>query len=235
VQALIDVSMELSTGVTALLGRNGAGKSTLCRIIAGIEPPDSGGLTRAGDSVGGGRRAVRSHHRETGWLPQSFNTPGSMTVRQYVGYAAWLKEVPRRGVVEAVESALSRADLSELEHRRLRQLSGGMLKRVGIAQAIVHDPSFLVLDEPTAGLDPEQRRHFHDIVRSLARDRIVLLSTHLLEDVEALAQRVVVLDEGAIKFDDNRAALADAADGLGPSADATDSLRDGFLAVVRRS
>jgi ABC-type multidrug transport system ATPase subunit len=233
--ALAGVSLDLRPGVTALLGRNGAGKSTLCRIIAGVEAADSGSLTRDGLPVVG-RKAMRSHHRATGWLPQSFSAPAGMTVRQYVGYAAWLKEVPRSRIAGAVADALECADLQQLGTRRLRQLSGGMLRRVGIAQAIVHDPAFLVLDEPSVGLDPEQRSHFHQIVGDLARDRVVLISTHLLEDVEALARDVVVIDAGSVLFSDTVQMLARRAPA--PHClddDASDPLREGFLALVRES
>jgi ABC-2 type transport system ATP-binding protein len=232
VRALVDVSFDLRSGVTALLGRNGAGKSTLCRIIAGVEPADSGSLTRGGSPVRG-RRATRAHHRETGWLPQSLSAPGGMTVRQYVSYAAWLKEIPRRRIDGAVGDALHRVDLDQVVSKRLRDLSGGMVRRVGIAQAIVHNPTLLVLDEPSAGLDPEQRDHFHQIVRSLASERVVLMSTHLLEDVEALGDDVVVIDAGAVRFSGPVATLARRASHMpGRDHDASACLREGFLAVV---
>jgi ABC-2 type transport system ATP-binding protein len=154
VVALDNVTVDLARGVTILLGRNGAGKSTLSRIIAGLEAPGSGALMRHGEVVTGAC-SVRAHHAATGWLPQSFAAPGGMRVTEYLTYAGWLKGLRRRALAPSVSRAIECTDLSLHADRHIRELSGGMLRRLGIAQAIVHDPDFLVLDEPTVGLDPE--------------------------------------------------------------------------------
>ncbi len=208
VKALQDVTLDLEPGTTVLLGRNGAGKSTLCRMLTGIERPDDGKLVRNGREL---TRAEdwRAHHADTGWLPQHLAAPLSMRVEHYLRYASWLKRVTPTDVEMRVNESLRRTDLADQRARRLGQLSGGMLRRAGIAQAVVHEPRLLVLDEPTVGLDPEQRARFHDIVRTLAADRIVFISTHLLEDVEAFPGRVVVLNNGTVCYDATTEELAD--------------------------
>lgn len=207
VLALHDVSLELGPGITVLLGRNGAGKSTLCRTLTGIERPDAGHIRHAGRALVGSQDR-RAHHAQTGWLPQHIAAPLSMKVEQYLRYACWLKDVNAKEVEARIVRALARTDLVEHRRRPLRHLSGGMLRRAGIAQAAVHEPSLLVLDEPTVGLDPEQRAWFHHTVRELAKDRIVFISTHLLEDVEAFPGRVVVLNLGEVCFDGSTDDLA---------------------------
>lgn len=236
VRALDDVTVVLRPGSTILLGRNGAGKSTLCRVLTGIEAPDAGDVVRAGDALDS-TADWRRHHAATGWLPQHLAAPMSMRVEQYLRYACWLKDVDPADVESRLEVALVRTDLVAHRRRLLRQLSGGMLRRAGIAQAIVHEPSLLVLDEPTVGLDPEQRASFHQIVRSLAADRAVLISTHLLEDVEAFPGRVLVLDRGAICFDGTTEDLAARGrDGdVAERSSSQEQLRAGFLAVLAAS
>ncbi|WP_418058481.1 ABC transporter ATP-binding protein [Pimelobacter simplex] len=251
VRALDGVTLHLRPGITVLLGRNGAGKSTLCRVLTGIERPDDGEVVRDGQALEH-TADWRSHHARTGWLPQHLAAPMSMRVEQYLRYACWLKKVGATDVEARLEEAMVRTDLVEHRRRRLRQLSGGMLRRAGIAQAIVHEPSLLVLDEPTVGLDPEQRAWFHQIVRSLAADRTVFISTHLLEDVEAFPGRVVVLNRGAVCFDGTTddlaaygragsseeaaaAAVPAAAPDVAESSSPQERLRAGFLAVLAAS
>lgn len=144
--------------------------------------------------------ALRQHLRDTGWLPQAPDLPGSWKLRKYLEYAAWLKEVPRGERANRVGDALRAVDLHSRSSDRIRTLSGGMQRRLGLAQAIVANPDFLVLDEPTAGLDPDQRTNFYELMRGLAKNRTVLLSTHLLEDVSELCDRVVVLQGGVVVF-----------------------------------
>jgi ABC-2 type transport system ATP-binding protein len=229
VQALTSVSFTLGLGTTVLLGRNGAGKSTLSRILTGLETPSSGSVLRDGAAVTS-RADWRHHHSQTGWLPQTLAAPMSMTVEQYLRYAAWLKTVPKAETNTAIDRAIHQVDLDDQRRRRLGQLSGGMLRRAGIAQAIVHDPHLVGLDEPTVGLDPEQRARFHDIIRTLATDRSLLISTHLLEDVEATADRILVLEQGSLSFDGTTDELQ------AMSSDGEDSsqsrLRSGFINIV---
>lgn len=225
VKALKGVSLDLAPGVTGLLGRNGAGKSTLVRILVGVDSPDEGDVVM---SSRGEPLAARNRRRLTGWLPQVFGYPSSATVLDFLKYAAWLKEVPRRQMPPRLEAAAVSAGLTPALHVRLRTLSGGTLRRAGLAAALIADPPFLVLDEPTAGLDPEQRENFHACVRGLL-GTTVLLSTHLLEDVEAVTDRIHVLDEGSLVWSGDAAQLASAGDrGLQGVA----RLRSGFLSVL---
>lgn len=225
--AVSNVSIDVPVGVTVLLGRNGAGKSTLARVLVGVERPDTGHLLRTGNLVHGARD-LRDHLGRTGWLPQSFSAPGTLTACQYVAYAGWLKNLSGQALRAAVEQALRATDCLDLRKRRLAQLSGGMLRRVGIAQAIVHQPDLLVLDEPTAGLDPEQRGAFHTLLGQLASDRSVLLSTHLLEDVAAIGERTIILDQGSVRFDGSTEQLMS----HGTGSDSSERLRSGFLSVL---
>ncbi|WP_162598728.1 ABC transporter ATP-binding protein [Nocardioides gilvus] len=229
--ALRGVDLDLSPGITVLLGRNGAGKSTLCHILTGMEPADSGDVVRHGSPLLT-RSDWRQHHRATGWLPQQLPVPAAMTVEEYLRHAAWLKALPRKDASDRIDAALVRVDLADLRGRRLGHLSGGMLRRAGIAQALVHDPDVVVLDEPTVGLDPEQRAWFHSALRDLSRDKCVLVSTHLLEDVEAFPGRVVVLDQGRVVFSDTTEALIDRGEVGGTS---QERLRSGFLHVLAES
>lgn len=210
------------------MGRNGSGKSTLSRLLASVEQPDKGHILRDGRPIDG-PEARRAHLGRTGWLPQSFSAHGAMTVRQHVSYAGWLRDLSVGDLPRAVDAALAAADLSELGGRRMGQLSGGMLRRVGIAQAVVNAPDLLVLDEPTVDLDPEQRGTFHQLVHRLAVERAVLLSTHLLEDVLAVGDRTVVLDEGEIRFQGATEQLMHLGDDHG---EASARLRSGFLALL---
>lgn len=197
--ALRNLSMPLQSGATALLGRNGSGKSTLMRLLATVENPDSGQLVHC-DGLLVPSRARRAYRAQLGWLPQQFDYPGSRTARQYVSYVAWLKALPRSTRSAAVASALDQVGLTERADDRLSTLSGGMLRRAGLAQAIVNDPGVLLLDEPTTGLDPEQRAHLAEVIRRRSQSGIVLVATHLLEDVALMADRVAVVDSGSLVF-----------------------------------
>lgn len=224
--ALNGVDLTLPNGVTCVLGRNGAGKSTLARIIVGVEEPSSGRVTMkmGGDELTGSRRFAH-----IGWLPQSFGYPSRMRVREFVSYAAWLKKVPKGASAAAVDDALAATDLAESAEQRLGELSGGTLRRAGLAAAIVHGPGLLVLDEPTAGLDPVQRAEFHSRIAEIGQTTSVLLATHLLEDVQALAASVSVLDQGRMVWHGTTTELAAT---VGDAAVTVDSLRSGLLGMI---
>jgi len=198
-EAVAGVDLHTGPGVFGLLGPNGAGKTSLLRMMATAIPPSSGRLRLLGRDPGraGPRREIR---RRLGYLPQQLGYYPGFTAAEYVEYFALLKEVPAAQVPAAVTAALDRADLGGQARARLRTLSGGMLRRVGIAQAIVNQPDLLLLDEPTAGLDPEQRVAFRALLRDLGRRATVVVSTHLVEDVGAACARVALLDRGKIVF-----------------------------------
>ena len=198
-KAVDGVSLEAGPGVFGLLGPNGAGKTSLLRMLATVLPPSSGQLRLLDRDP---RKPVprREIRRRLGYLPQNLGYYPSFTVVEFVEYFALLKEMPSARVSKAVAVALERVDLGAKAKARLRTLSGGMLRRVGIAQAIVNDPELLLLDEPTAGLDPEQRVAFRTLMRDLGERSTVVVSTHLVEDVGAACTEVALMNAGQIVF-----------------------------------
>lgn len=198
VNALKELDMEFQSGVTAVLGPNGAGKSTLLGLLSTALRIQRGSMSVNGIDSSRDRKRYRSL---LGFLPQTFTMPGNLTVAEFLALTAWQRMLPRRQRAAAVDAALDAVDLSRRRDHKISQLSGGMYRRVGIAQAIVNRPDVLLLDEPTVGLDPRQRRGLRDLIQSLGEQRAVVLSTHLTEDVAATADRVVVLDEGVMCFD----------------------------------
>jgi ABC-2 type transport system ATP-binding protein len=198
-KAVDAVSLEAGPGVLGLLGPNGAGKTSLLRVLATVLPPSSGEIRLLERDPGriADRREIR---RRLGYLPQTLGYYPAFTVVEFVEYFALLKEVPPARVPKAVAAAVERVDLGAKAKSRLRTLSGGMLRRVGIAQAIVNDPDLLLLDEPTAGLDPEQRVGFRALLRLLGEASTVVVSTHLVEDVGAACSEVALMDAGHLVF-----------------------------------
>ena len=198
-EAVAGVDLQAGPGVFGLLGPNGAGKTTLLRMMATVIPPSSGTLRLLGRDPGafGPRREIR---RRLGYLPQSLGYYPSFTVLEFIEYFALLKELPPARVPGAVAAAVEQVGLGDKARARLRTLSGGMLRRVGIAQAIVNKPELLLLDEPTAGLDPEQRVSFRAMLRDLGQRASVVVSTHLVEDVGAACAEVALMHQGKIVF-----------------------------------
>jgi ABC-type multidrug transport system ATPase subunit len=213
-KAVDGVSLQAGPGVLGLLGPNGAGKTSLLRMLATVLPPSSGQiqLLDRDPKIAAQRREVR---RRLGYLPQNLGYYPAFTVVEFVEYFALLKEVPPGRVNRAVAAAVERVDLGAKAKARLRTLSGGMLRRVGIAQAIVNDPDLLLLDEPTAGLDPEQRVGFRAMLRDFGQDATVVVSTHLVEDVGAACSEVALIDAGQIVFRGTPAELASRGAGYG--------------------
>jgi ABC-2 type transport system ATP-binding protein len=198
-QAVAGVNLETGPGVFGLLGPNGAGKTSLLRMMATVIPPTSGTLRLLGRDPGSYRPRTEIRRR-LGYLPQALGYYPGFTVVEFVEYFALLKDMPAGRVPKAVATAVERVDLGTKARAKLRTLSGGMLRRVGIAQAIVNEPELLLLDEPTAGLDPEQRVQFRALLRELGRQATVIVSTHLVEDVGAACVEVALMDAGKIVF-----------------------------------
>jgi ABC-2 type transport system ATP-binding protein len=198
-RAVDGVTLTADVGVFGLLGPNGAGKTSLLRMLATVLPPSSGQLRLLGRNPKnvGERREIRRH---LGYLPQNLGYYPAFTVVEFIEYFALLKEMPAKQVPKAVAAAVERVDLGPKAKARLRTLSGGMLRRVGIAQAIVNDPELLLLDEPTAGLDPEQRVQFRALMRDFGQRATVVVSTHLVEDVGAACSEVALMSDGKIVF-----------------------------------
>jgi ABC-2 type transport system ATP-binding protein len=199
------VSFSLDRGVVVLAGPNGAGKSTVLRVLATLLP-FYGKVVLAGCDLAtpSGRRKARS---QFGFLPQEAAFPDDFTVTEAIIYAAWLQRVPARRRSEAVAASLVAVDLMDRAAMPLKELSTGLRRRAFLAQAIVHRPPVLLLDEPTAGVDTEHRAAFRRLVRKLANDRLVVLSTHLTEEIEFLADRLIVLGGGRVRFDGTPAEL----------------------------
>jgi ABC-2 type transport system ATP-binding protein len=231
-QAVAGVTLEAGAGVFGLLGPNGAGKTSLLRMVATVLAPSSGRLRLLGRDPGGfgPRREIR---RRLGYLPQNLGYYPGFTVVEFVEYFALLKEMPPARIPAAVAAAVERVDLGGKAKRKLRTLSGGMLRRVGIAQAIVNDPELLLLDEPTAGLDPEQRVHFRGLLRDLGQRATVVVCTHLVEDVGAACTDVALMDHGKIVFRGTPDELAARAQGIAAAGDAP--LERGYSAVLAQT
>ncbi|WP_406004736.1 ATP-binding cassette domain-containing protein [Streptomyces sp. NBC_00637] len=228
--AVDGLDLALKAGVHGLLGPNGAGKTTLIRALSTAVTPAGGSLTLLGTQADG-RTDLRTVRRKLGYLPQQFGFYPRFTVREFVAYMAWLREMPETAVPDAVQRAIDRVGLTTQADTRMKTLSGGMLRRAGIAQAIVNDPELLLLDEPTVGLDPEQRLDFRDLLRDLGAGTCVLVCTHLVEDVVAACTDVLVINEGRLLFQGTPDDLI----ARGGQGDAGDSPAErGYSALLRR-
>ena len=194
-QAVSGVSLEAGPGVLGLLGPNGAGKSTLMRILATITKPTSGTVTWNGADAASAPDSVRS---VLGYLPQDFGVYPNLTPLEFLDYVAAAKGLGRRDARRRIDELLALVNLTEARKRPLGGFSGGMRQRVGIAQALLNDPRLLIVDEPTAGLDPEERVRFRNLLSELSGERIVLLSTHIVSDVEAAATEIAILSHGRL-------------------------------------
>jgi ABC-2 type transport system ATP-binding protein len=196
VQALKDVSLTIGNGLFGLLGPNGAGKSTLMRTLATLQEPDLGQVTLDGQDVFADTQA---HRRRLGYLPQDFGVYPGVSAAALLDHLALLKGVAARSERAAqVEALLGRTNLLRHARQAVDTFSGGMRRRFGIAQALLGDPRLVIVDEPTAGLDPEERHRFHDLLSEIGESVIVLLSTHIVEDVRQLCPRLAVLAEGRV-------------------------------------
>ncbi|MHB8959189.1 MAG: ATP-binding cassette domain-containing protein [Candidatus Limnocylindrales bacterium] len=191
---------ELPAGRTVLLGPNGAGKSTLLGLGATALAPVAGSVS-AGGCSSATRRGRAGLRRAVGWMPQQVRPISGLTCREQVAYAGWLKGAPRGSAWESALDALDRVDLRPEAGRRATQVSGGQLRRLGLAQALVHRADVLLLDEPTAGLDPNQRARFREVLREVSATTPVLVSTHQVDDLTDLFDTVVVMDHGRIRFE----------------------------------
>ena len=191
--AVQNINLNLQSGVYGLLGENGAGKTTLMRIICGILEPSEGKVLCDGmeiEKMGGDYRAF------LGYLPQDFGYYDDFSAYRFLHYMAALKAIPENHARERINELLEIVDLVSVKNKKLKTFSGGMLRRVGIAQALLNDPEILILDEPTSGLDPKERVRFRNIISSLGKNRIVILSTHIVSDVEYIADSIMIMKNG---------------------------------------
>jgi ABC-type multidrug transport system ATPase subunit len=196
--AVRNLSLDFGSELVGLLGPNGSGKTTLMRMIATLLEPSEGAITWNGRNL---RTCGPQLRRVLGYLPQEFGIYPEFTGRQFLRYLAAMKGLPRPLAHRRVDELIEVVNLGRDAHRRLTAYSGGMKQRIGIAQALLNDPEVLIVDEPTAGLDPEERARFRTLLASLTTARVVLLSTHIVGDVEAAASRLIVLRSGCVLAD----------------------------------
>lgn len=199
-QALKELNLELqSPSLIGLLGPNGAGKSTLMKLLAAALTPTLGSIWVDGQPLGkDDQRTERLLKAQLGYLPQDFGLFDELTVAQFLDYMAALKGLDN--AKDAIQKAILEVNLQEKAKTRIRTLSGGQRQRIGIAQAMLGDPPFLILDEPTVGLDPEERIRFRNLFSRTAQNRLVLLSTHIIEDVQSVCDRLIVINHGRVLF-----------------------------------
>ena len=189
------VSLRLHSGVFGLLGTNGAGKTTLMRMLCGILQPTSGTITFDGMDVREeGYRAI------LGYLPQDFGYYPEFTAMDFLLYMAALKGLPQQSAKRRANELLELVGLQDMGRKKIKTFSGGMKQRLGIAQALLNDPKLLILDEPTAGLDPKERVRFRSLIQQLGQDSIVLLSTHIVSDIEHIADEVLMMKDGTLIY-----------------------------------
>lgn len=197
--AVENISLNMDNGLYALLAPNGAGKTTIIKMITTLLNPTEGEILYDGVNI----KTMGAGYRELlGYLPQDFGYYKNNTPKQYLSYLAALKGVPKKETEEKMDYLLEMVGLSENADKKMRKFSGGMIQRVGIAQAMLNDPKILILDEPTAGLDPKERVRFRNIISVLSKDRIVILSTHIVSDIESIANQVILIrDKHIYKMD----------------------------------
>ena len=204
-KAVDDISLSVVPGeVLGFLGPNGAGKSTTMKMVTGFLAPDGGSVTVAGDDVVRNPLAVK---RRIGYLPEGAPLYGDMTPRSFLGFIAEIRGFRGAEKARRVDAAVERTSLGDALEKPIETLSKGFKRRVGLAQAILHDPEVLILDEPTDGLDPNQKHEVRELIRGMAPDKVIVLSTHILEEVEAVCSRAVIIARGRLLFDGTPEAL----------------------------
>lgn len=204
------LSVTLCSGVYGLLGANGAGKTTLMRMLADLLQPTAGDITLDGVSI----YELREEYRDLlGYLPQNFGFYPDFTAQDFMHYLAAIKGIEKRAAKEKTKELLQLVGLAEHAKQKVKTFSGGMLRRLGIAQALLNDPMILILDEPTAGLDPKERIRFRNLISEISANRIVILSTHIVSDVESIATEILLMKDGQLIKKGTTSEIAALADG----------------------
>jgi ABC-type multidrug transport system ATPase subunit len=227
--ALEDINLEFSGGVYALLAPNGAGKTTLIKMLATLIFPTKGEILWNGDEI----VALDASYRDIiGYLPQDFGYYKNHTPREFLMYMSAVKCMDRDRAKRKTAELLDLVGLSEVRDKKMRKFSGGMIQRVGIAQAMLNDPKILILDEPTAGLDPKERVRFRNLISSLSKDRIVLLSTHIVSDIETIASRAVMFKNHRLFANDSPASICGTLKGKIYETDDIASIKSPYLPLT---
>lgn len=199
-KAVDNLSFDIAPGnIVGFLGPNGAGKSTTMKMLTGFLPPSEGEIYIKERSIDSNAKAIQ---RDIGYLPEGAPAYGDMTVWQFLHFIADVRRLKGEYRKERLYDVIHRVELSEVLNRPIDNLSKGFKRRVGLAQAILHDPDILILDEPTDGLDPNQKHHVRQLIEDLSREKIVIISTHILEEVAAVCNRVMIIADGQLRFDD---------------------------------
>ena len=209
--ALKDINLEFNNGVYALLAPNGAGKTTLIKLLTTLIFPTSGEILYKGTDI----VSLDGEYRNIiGYLPQDFGYYRNYTPRKFLLYLAALKGIKKEDALGKVKEVLKIVSLENVENKKMKGFSGGMIQRVGIAQALLNDPKILILDEPTAGLDPKERVRFRNLLSDLSRDRIVIISTHIVSDIEFISNQVIMIKDHKILYKDSIENICSTLDGM---------------------
>lgn len=207
---LKDYSINISSGILGLLGPNGAGKSTLIKIISSISKPTAGNILLDGVDIVKNPNSIR---KILGYLPQDFGVYPNLNAYEFLEYIGAMKGIGGKGLHQRIEQLLEGVNLIDVAKNKLGTYSGGMIQRVGIVQVLLNDPKILIFDEPTVGLDPEERLRFRDLLSDLASDRIVILSSHIVSDIESIADEVAIMKKGELITKDSQENIINLAKG----------------------
>jgi ABC-2 type transport system ATP-binding protein len=208
--AVTNINMEFNQGIYGLLAPNGAGKTTLIKMLVSLISPSSGMITYNGEPI---QNLGEIYREQIGYLPQHFGFYKHYSPAQYLRYLAVLKGMDASIIESRIDEVLEQVALTDVKKKKMRKFSGGMIQRVGIAQALLANPKILILDEPTAGLDPKERARFRHLLSELARDKIILISTHVVSDIESIANEVVMLKNTEVLYKQDTTSICDSLKG----------------------
>lgn len=234
-QVLTDLNLQLDKGIYGLLAPNGAGKTTLIKMLVTLIAPTSGQISLNGQPIVAMGEAYRE---QVGYLPQQFGFYKHYSPTQYLRYLAALKGMDHQQVDKRIDEVLALVALSDVKNKKMRKFSGGMIQRVGIAQALLADPHILILDEPTAGLDPKERARFRQLLSELARDKIIVISTHVVSDVESIANEIIMIKNHKLLYQADPTTICQSIEGkiyeTTMSFDAFQSFRKQYLTLSEK-
>jgi ABC-type multidrug transport system ATPase subunit len=229
--ALEDINLEFSKGVYALLAPNGAGKTTLIKMLTTLIFPTKGEILWNGDDI----NKLDSKYRDIiGYLPQDFGYYKNHSPRNFLLYISALKCIEKQKAIKKIDELIETVGLSDVKDKKMKKFSGGMLQRVGIAQAVLNDPEILILDEPTAGLDPKERVRFRNMINQLSKDRIVILSTHIVSDIETIANRIIMFKEHKLYANEEPRKICEKLNGKVFETEDISQIKSNFIILTER-